>query len=88
MPPGGPIRIHVGPGYPGLFRADGNDDLRVARWRRQIHTETDEAVEELLSAPNGRIGRIVLMGHATPADEWYDSESSRVGTPRCRARDH
>ena len=32
----------------------------------------DEAVEELLSAPNVRIERIVSMGHATAADEWYD----------------
>jgi cupin 2 domain-containing protein len=32
----------------------------------------DEAVEELLSAPNVTIERIVSMGHATAADEWYD----------------
>ena len=32
----------------------------------------EEAVEELLSAPNVRIERIVSMGHATAADEWYD----------------
>ena len=33
---------------------------------------TNEAVEELLSTPNVRIERIVSMGHATAADEWYD----------------
>jgi cupin 2 domain-containing protein len=34
----------------------------------------NEAVEELLSAPNVRIERIVSIGHATAADEWYDQD--------------
>ena len=31
-----------------------------------------EAVEELLSAPNVRIERIVSISHASAADEWQD----------------
>jgi cupin 2 domain-containing protein len=34
----------------------------------------NEAVEELLSAPNVRIERIVSIGHATATDEWYDQD--------------
>jgi cupin 2 domain-containing protein len=34
----------------------------------------NEAVEELLSAPNVRTERIVSMSHATAAEEWYDQD--------------
>ena len=44
----------------------------------------NEAVEELLSAPNVRIERIVSIGHATAADEWCDQDRGRVGAPPCR----
>jgi cupin 2 domain-containing protein len=36
------------------------------------HQLPDEQVEELLSATNVRIERIVSIGHATAPDEWYD----------------
>jgi len=36
----------------------------------------NEAVEELLSAPNVRIERIVSISHATAADEWQDQEQA------------
>jgi cupin 2 domain-containing protein len=34
----------------------------------------NESVEELLSAPNVRIERIVSTGHGTAPDEWYDQD--------------
>ena len=42
----------------------------------------DEAVEELLSAPNVRIERIVSMGHATAPDECYDAIRTSVAIGR------
>jgi cupin 2 domain-containing protein len=38
------------------------------------HRLSDEWTEELLSAPNVRIERIVSIGHATPRDKWYDQD--------------
>ena len=38
------------------------------------HQLSDERIEELLSAPNVRIERIVSAGHSTTPDEWYDQE--------------
>jgi cupin 2 domain-containing protein len=38
------------------------------------HQLSDERIEELLSAPNVRIERIVSIGHATSADKWYDQD--------------
>ncbi len=38
------------------------------------HRLADEQVEELLTAPNVTIERIVSMGHSTAADQWYDQE--------------
>jgi cupin 2 domain-containing protein len=38
------------------------------------HQLSDERIEELLSAPNVRIERIVSAGHSTPPDKWYDQE--------------
>jgi len=34
----------------------------------------NEAVEELLSAPNVRIERIISMGYATAPGQWYDQD--------------
>jgi cupin 2 domain-containing protein len=38
------------------------------------HRLATEQIEELLSAPNVRIERIVSTGHATAAGEWYDQD--------------
>jgi cupin 2 domain-containing protein len=35
----------------------------------------DELIENLVEEPGLRLERIVSIGHATPAGEWYDQES-------------
>ena len=38
------------------------------------HDLRDEQSDVLLSVPNVRIERIVSIGHASPADEWYGQD--------------
>jgi cupin 2 domain-containing protein len=47
------------------------------------HQSPDEQTEDLLSAPNVRIERIVSIGNATAPNEWYDQDS-RLADPYAR----
>ncbi len=50
-------------------------DMRAGNLFADVpHRLADEQVQELLAAPNVTIERIVSMGHATAAGQWYDQE--------------